>query len=157
MKRIVPGVEYTKAEVAAFRDSPELAGLLFKGYVFTLTIGGNFKLIPYSQAAGGGYSGSGTGPVKMGAQQSTYGLPTVGTFDKRELTPIVRRTPQQRVDSLMKKAGEDLRLYLSTKSGHEVSGEDAKKVAIDSMTQADKSFEAEEDKKVTRTTGSQYA
>jgi hypothetical protein len=156
MTSIIPGKEYTKAEIAAFRDSPELAGLLFQGYVLALTLGGNFQLIPYHQAAGGGHSGTGTGSVKMGSQQSTYGLPKVGTFDKRELPPIVKRTPQQRVDSLMKRAGEDLKLYLAGKQVKEVAGEDTKQKVVESLTQAEKDFEIEESKKIVRTTGSQY-
>ena len=154
---IRPGVEYTREEVAQFRDSPELANALLRGYVFTLTIGGNFMLIPWNQAAGGGYQGKGTGWIDTQEGGSSYGRPKEHTFDKHELPAIRKRSPQERVDSVLSKAGADLRAYLSGQAGREVTGEETRAVAADHLQEADDKFNAAEAKRVVRTTGSAYA
>lgn len=154
---IQPGVEYTKEEVARFRESPELANVLLRGYVFTLTIGGNFMLIPWHQAADGGHSGGKTGWTDGQGGGTSYGRPETHAFDKHELPPIVRRTPQQRVDSLLEKAGSDLRHLLTGEAGHEVSGEETRRVAQGALHGADSAFEQAESKRIVRTTGNPYA
>lgn len=156
---IQPGVEYTREQVAQMREDPELAKVLLRGYVFTLTIGGNFMLIPWNQAAGGGHSGKGTGYMEdtTAGGQSSYGRPVQAAFDKSELPPIVKRTPQQRLDSLMSKVGDDLALYIAGKEGKIPSGEDTAQVARAALQVADDEFEAKERKLITRTTGSQHA
>jgi hypothetical protein len=157
--KIRPGVEYTREEVAAFRDDPDLADVLLRGYVFTLTIGGNFMMIPWNQAAGGGYTGGGPGPVRdtTDGGKSTYGAPAVGVFDKNDLPSIVRRTPQQRMESLMSKVGDDLRLYLSGQAGHEISGEATRSVTQQTLQLADDKFEEAESGRFARTTGNPHA
>ena len=124
---IRPGVEYTRAQIAEMRESPEVTALILRGYVLTLTLGGNFKFIPANQAAGGGYYGD----------KTSYGTPTQGMFDTSLLPPIVKRTPQERMDSLMKKAGEDLRFYLSGQAGREISGEETREVAAGALQEAE--------------------
>ncbi len=158
MTEIRPGVEYTREEVAAFRDSPELANALLRGFVFTLTIGGNFMLIPWNQAAGGGYGGPGKqGFIDTQSGGSSYGRPETHTFDKHDLPPVTKRTPQERVESLLSKVGDDLRFYLSGQAGREVSGEETRRVAAGALQEADDAFEETESKRVTRTTGDPYA
>jgi len=154
---IRPNVEYTREEVAAFRDSPELAGLLLTGYVFTLTIGGNFMLVPWNQAAGGGHTGGPTGFIDTQEGGSLYGRPVTHEFDKRDLPSAAKRTPQQRLESLLSKVGDDLRFYLSGQSGREVTGEETRKVAAGSLQEADDAFEQTEAKRIVRTTGNPYA
>lgn len=155
--KIRPNVAYTRDDVAAFRDDPELAGILLKGYVFTLTIGGDFMLVPWNEAAGGGYTGKPDGEFDPHSGGSTYGAPKEAIFDKTELPPIVKRTPQQRVDSLMKKVGEDLRFYLSGAAGRELTGDETQEVVAKSLQTADDAFDEAESKRFARTTGSQYA
>lgn len=154
---IRPGVEYTREDVAKFRESPELANVLLRGYVFTLTIGGNFMLVPWNQAAGGGYTGKGDGYFDPNAGGTSYGRHETLTFDKQDLSPIVKRTPQERVDSLLSKVGEDLRFLLSGEAGSQVSGEETKRVAQRALQTADDTFEEAESRRVARTSGSQYA
>jgi hypothetical protein len=144
---IRPGVEYTREEVAAFRNSSELADVLLRGYVFTLTVGGNFMLVPWNQASGGGYGGD---------SSTSFGVEKTQSFDTRELPPIVRRTPQERLNSLMDKVGEDLRFILSGQAGHEVTGEEARTVARQHLQEADDEFEQKQEKLITREDGSWY-
>jgi hypothetical protein len=131
--------------------------VLFQGYVFTLTLGGNFMLVPWHAAAGGGYTGKDSGFIDTTAGGSEFGRPTEGVFDKTELPAIVKRTPQQRVESLMSKVGDDLRLYASGQSDRIVSGEETRQIAQAALQEADDSFERSESKQIVRTTGSQYA
>lgn len=139
------------------RDTPELANLLLRGYVFTITLDGSFMLIPYNQAAGGGYRGKGYGQFDPHSGGSSYGAPTSATFDKRELPPIIKRTPQQRVNSLMSKVGDDLKFYLSGQAGRELSGEETREVAAQALQDADTEYEKAESKRFTRTSGDPYA
>lgn len=157
--KIKPGVEYTREEIKQFRDDPDLANVLLKGYVFTITLGGNFMLIPWNQAAGGGYSGKGGGLIEdtTAGGKSSYGAPVEAIFDKTQLPPIVKRTPQQRMASLMDKVGDDLRHYLSGQAGKIVDGETTQRAAEDMMQAVDDQFEEAESKKIVRTTGNPYA
>jgi hypothetical protein len=142
-----PGVWYTKQDIAAFRDSPELADLTFKGYVLQQDpMSGRMRFVHWSKSG-----------MDQGTRGNTYGTEKVGVFDKREhLPPIQKRTPQQRMESLMSKVGDDLRFYLSGEAGREVSGEETRKVAAQHLQAADEKFEREESKKVVRTTGDPY-
>lgn len=137
---IRPGVEYTREQIAEMRKSPEVTNLILRGYVLTLTLGGNFKFIPANQAAGGGYY----------EDKTSYGTPVQGAFDKSQLPKIVKRTPQQRVASLMEKVGEDLRFYLSGQAGRELSGEETREVASKSLQEAENRHEHKLYKQITR-------
>lgn len=153
---VKPGVEYTREEVAQLRDQPELANLLLKGYVATLTIGGNFMFVPWNKAAGGGYSGEGTGSVGS-RNGSDYGKEQQAVFLKETLPPIVRRTPQQRLESLLSKVGEDLKLLIYDQDGNPATGEQIRRVAADALQVAETEFKKSEDKRVTKTDGSWQA
>lgn len=161
--RLRPGVKYTRDEIAKMRDDPEMAKVAIRGYVFTVTLDGMFELVHWSKAAGGGFRGNtpaGGEMIDTREQGSRYGKPvTVDISDERRevLKPIVKRTPQERMESLMKKVGEDLRSYLSGQAGHEVSGEETKAVAQAVLEDVDKKFEMAESKRVVRTTGNPYA
>lgn len=147
---IRPGVWYTPEDVRAFRDDPALAGFVMRGYVLQQDpVSGNMRFVHESKAA-------------MHAERpgNRWGMPTSVDIQeqKREiLKPIQKRTPQQRMESLMAKVGPDLKDYLSGKAGREVTGEELRQVAQDTMTKVDKEFEERESKRITRTTGSPYA
>jgi hypothetical protein len=134
---IQPNVEYTREQIADMRDTPELAKLVLRGYVLTITIGGNFMFVPWNQAAGGGYSGKGTGWIDTQAQGSSYGVPKETLFPEDELPPIRKRTPQERVHSLMDKVGEDLKEYLSGQAGKDISGTETQEVAAAALQEAE--------------------
>lgn len=148
--KVQPHVWYTPEEVARFRDDPSLAGMVMKGFVLQHDpMKNRMRFVHHSRAAMG-----------MGEKGNTWGKPTTVDLEeqKREvLKPIQKRTPQQRMESLLGKVGTDLKDYLSREAGHEVTGEDVQKVAQDTLTQVDKEFEERESKLVTRTTGNPYA
>lgn len=133
--RLVPGRKYTFAELEQIRrENPDITKLAMQGYVWRQDMDGTMQLVHWSQASGGG--GRFGKPAEKGYRQFTAQDPDPFRLD--ELPPIVRRTPQERLDSLMKKAGEDLRAYLSGRAGHEVAGEDAKEVAASSLNAAER-------------------
>jgi hypothetical protein len=152
---VIPGKEYTRDEIAQLRDHPDTLGLVLQGYVLVVTEDLKFSFVHQSKAAGGGYKGTGTGEVtKFGGG---YGKPTNFEFDKQQLPDIVKRTPQQRMDSLMKNAGEDLRAYLAGKRKRDLDGEELKTVARENIETAEVNFTEAERKKIVRTTGSPKA
>lgn len=141
------GVWYSHAEVAKFRDDPSLAGLVMEGYVLQQDpVAGRVRFVHWSKAG-----------MDMGEQGNTYGQAVEGVFDKRELPAIVKRTPQQRLESLLSKVGDDLHFLLSGEEGHEVSGEQVRLAAQDALQTAETEFEKSEYKRFVRTTGNPYA
>ena len=99
MSRIVPGRKYSYAELQQLRNDPEIAQRALQGYVLRQDLDGTVRWVHHSKATGGG--GNFGAPVEV----TTRNYEAV--WDKNEgpgpwdLPPIVKRTPQQRVDSLM--------------------------------------------------------
>lgn len=155
MTDIIPNRWYTLDEVAKFRDNPAMADIVMKGYVLQQDIQtGSVRFVHHTKAA----MDSGTTKSLQGkmdhirADENLWGVAKETMFDKTELPPIVRRTPQQRLDSLMSKVGEDLKYLLNDPDGEAVT-----QMARDALEQAEVDFKKSEDKRITRTEGSPYA
>ena len=104
MSRIVPGRKYTYEELAALRDDPELAERSLQGYVLRQDLDGTLEFVKWSQAtAGGGSFGESEQPLRDFTSQDD------DPFDEASLLPIRRRTPLERVDSLMLRFIDDCR------------------------------------------------
>jgi hypothetical protein len=98
--RLVPGRKYTYAELAQLRDDPEVANLAIRGYVWRQDLDGTMQLVHYTQATGGGRTTGGRPerPDRLyAATEDPWG----------DLPPIVKRTPQERKESLIKRWFDD--------------------------------------------------
>lgn len=105
---IVPGVRYKSWDLKRRMDGKTAQQLAFQGYVLRFEpLDDTYTVVPYKQAAGIGNKG--TKDVYSG-----------GTFEP--LDPIVKRTPQERVDSLM------LRWLADCKAAGTVPGLDDEKI-----------------------------
>lgn len=113
MARIVPGRKYTFAQIREMQKDPELAALKLEGYVLRQDMDGTVQFVHHTQASAG-FRGS-----EHSLKQ--YKAPP-GTVEamKAENPPIVRRTPQERVDSMMLKL-----ITTAKKNGYVPTGEDA--------------------------------
>lgn len=145
--KIEPGRWYSKEEIAKFRNDPDLGDMVMRGFVLQQDPHrGRMRFVHWSNAA-----------MDQGKPGNTWGAEKETVFDKTTLPPITKRTPQQRVESLMSKVGDDLHFLLSGEAGHEVTGEQVRQVAEDVLQTAEDQFAEEERKKIVRTTGSQFA
>lgn len=159
--RIVVGKKYTKEQLDAFRLDPQLESMKMQGYVLRLDDDGMFSFVPWQAASRSG-------------QGRTYQSTAAMTALKDGLTPIVKRTPQERVDSLMLRFIDDCKragtvpglddAMVSTIVGAawmggrtEVTGEMVRRIAQHFLEKSEKDFEAAESKRVTRTTGAAFA
>ncbi len=147
--KIVPGKRYTRAEIAAMRDDPELAKLVLWGYVLRAELDGTMSFVHYSQTAfkkGGAPDDGKVGGVRSRGQD---GVRTDRTWrnpaPQWDLPPIQKRTPQERMASLMEKVGEDIKHLRRTDSG-----EEARDMAQDAIELAHKQDEAAQAKQVVR-------
>lgn len=104
------GRKYTYAELAILREDPEMAGWAVRGYVWRQDLDGTLTLVHNSKAAAGGPDFAGGHKMRrpLNPTHETVYVPDTPQFDKADLPPIVKRTPQERVDSLMSKVGDDL-------------------------------------------------
>ena len=89
---------YTWAELEKLTQDPALEDIKLKGYVLRGDADGTFTFVKWDQASFGG-----------------QGAPLAGRIYEplsfAPLDPIVKRTPQQRVDSLLLKIQEDCLRY----------------------------------------------
>lgn len=160
MKQIVPGRRYTSAEMAELRDTPELAGMALQGYVLRANDDGTMQFVHWTKATGGGGTFNGK-PARPGrgytATEDPWG----------DLPPIVKRTPQQRVDSLMVRFIEDCRKtgtvpglsdarisailgYTKNTNRDGVTAEDIRRIAQHFLTNAESKREDDLSRRVTR-------
>jgi hypothetical protein len=152
----VPGQKYTATQMHAMRR--EYPGWEAKGYVWRLEKG-LASLVPWHQASGGGARDS-QGRITKGPR--VYQL----EFDENPfpVKPIKKRTPQERIESLISRFGEDMQAGRvlkpeqlediaadSWKRGEPVNGEALRTVAAYCLGEAEKKFEATERKKIVRT------
>lgn len=89
---------YTWAELEKLTQDPTLENLKLKGYVLRGDADGTFTFIKWDEASFGG----------QGAPLAGRVYTPVGFED---LDPIVKRTPQERVDSLLLKIMADCKQY----------------------------------------------
>lgn len=99
--RLVPGRRYTYAELAQLRDSDELAQRAIAGYVWRQNLDGTMELVHWSKASGGGRSTDRT------LEKPERGFAATWDEDPWDLPPIVKRTPQERKESLIKRWFDD--------------------------------------------------
>lgn len=152
---IVPGRKYTFAQLAGLREQPDMTKWALQGYVWRQELDGTLELVHWSKASGGGQGGT--------LPRRGFATTDPDPFDKAGLPPIVRRSPQERMASLMSKVGPDLiagrGLSLEVANEHrpgrekatELTGEVVREVVQGFIEQAENLNEAREAKKVVRT------
>lgn len=101
--RIVPGKKYTYAELEKIRMQDPLAAAKWskKGYAWRQDMDGTMMLVHWKQ----------TTNTRTHGELPTRGFASVDPdpFRLDELPPIVKRTPAERLDSLMAKISEDFK------------------------------------------------
>ena len=161
MAVIVPNRKYTFAELEAIRakDPVAAANWSAKGYAWRFDLDGTAMLVHWTQATGGGGSFGGPQERPLRGFASTEADP----FNKADLPKIVKRTPQQRVASLLEKVDDDMKRgrVLGLDKAREITGDkdadpttsaETRRLIVQSyISQADKEFEAKEARKVVRT------
>jgi hypothetical protein len=121
---------------------------------------GMAELVPWHQASGGGARDE-RGRITRAPRAYVLGFDE----DPFPVKPIVKRTPQQRIESLINRFGEDMKAGRvmkpeqlkdiaadSWKRGEPVTGEALHAVAAYCLGEAEKKYEASESKKIVRTT-----
>lgn len=89
---------YTWAELEKLTQDPTLEEFKLKGYVLRGDADGTFTFVHWSEASFGGQGGPLAGRV-----YNPHGF--------EDIAPIVKRTPQERVDSLLLKIMDDCKRY----------------------------------------------
>jgi len=157
---IVPNRKYTYAELEKIRaEHPDLAARFAKaGYVWRMDLDGTMMMVHHTQATGGG----GTFGKPQERPDREFATDTV-ELTSEALPRIVKRTPKQRMESLMSKIKDDFVagrvLTLDEVNTHRpdrpkadrLDGEVVREVAQAFMEQAEAVNEEAESKKVTRT------
>lgn len=115
--------KYTYDELAQLRNDPSLAQRVFDGHVMRQDLDGTVKFVPWSQASEGG----GTFGNKPDKPLRGFASTDEDPFDVASLPPIVKRTPHQRVDSMMLKVLADFK-------GGNVMTEEQIKANVDEVT-----------------------
>lgn len=96
MPRIVPGRKYTRAQLQALVDQSTADELALQGYALRHDVlDDTYTVVHWTNA--GGTIGTEDGRQNRKARMAVEPV----AFDEKDLPPIVRRTAQQRVDSLM--------------------------------------------------------
>lgn len=128
---IIPGKLYTKEQIREMRESPQLRGLAIQGYVLRLE-NGMFSFVHWTQASGGGISDKRrSNPDDPAITTLPAGRVYTADIDWGEgLTPIKKRTPAQRLDSMMIKVIEDF------KAGRVMTEEQIKMFVSDATAEA---------------------
>jgi hypothetical protein len=141
--KVVPGKRYTRQQLAEAIDQSTADELKLQGYVLQYdVVSQTYGVIPWHEAASGAEFGT-FRPDNRGG---------TGTF--APIDPIKKRTPMERVDSLMlrfiddcKRTGtlpgvEDWRIKLlvgeSWKAGKRLTGEDIRTIAANLLARAEK-------------------
>lgn len=158
--RIVPGRKYTSEQLARLVDQATADELQLEGYVLRHDVlDGMWSVVHWTHAGSGEEFGTKRKP-RIAFDPNAFPKPAL----------IKRRTPQERVDSLMLRFIDDCR-RTGTVPGidderisfivgqawltgrNEITAEVIQRVAQHFLADADKKFEAAEQKRVTRTTG----
>lgn len=151
---IKPNVKYTFAELERIRTAFPGLTLEYPGYAWRMEMDGTMMLVRWDKATSAALDGD-RAPV---ARASTH-----PDLQSESLPPIVKRTPQQRLESVMAKVRDDFMagrvLTLDEVDTHrdgrpkatELTGEVVKEVIADFLQTAENINEAAEDKKVVRT------
>lgn len=153
---IRPGVKYTFKELEGFREDPSLSDWAAKGYVWRQALDGTLELVHWSSSH---MDNEVRQPVRYESRPVRELFP---------ITPIQRRTPQERRESLVKRWWEECKKAgtvpgLSSEQLTELFGRefkvgeteityaDVERMAAKMLSQAESRFEASEAKKTTRT------
>jgi hypothetical protein len=151
--KVVPGKKYTRSQIRRLIDQSTADELKLQGYVLRMEpLDGTYTVVPWTEAGSGAEFGT-LRPDKRG-----------GTATFEPVDPIKKRTPMERVDSMMlrlvddcKRTGtipglEDWRIKLlvgeSWKAGKNLSGEDIRRVAANLLARAEKEKQLADFKKV---------
>lgn len=151
--KVVPGKRYTRQQLAEAIDQSTADELKLQGYVLQYdALSQTYGVVPWHQAGGG---------EKFGTLRSK---PRGGEGVFAPIDPIRKRTPMERVDSLMlrlvddcKRTGtiplvDDARIKLlvgeSWKAGKNLSAEDIRTVAANLLRRAEKEKQLADFKKV---------
>ena len=105
MNTILPNRRYSFEEMETLRADPEVARKALEGYVLRQNLDGTLSFVHWSKATGGGGAFGGKSEPTRGFA-STWDT-NEGPGPWGDLPAIRKRTPQQRVDSLMLKFIED--------------------------------------------------
>jgi hypothetical protein len=101
--KIIPGKRYTGQQLRQLIGQQEAKELEMQGYVLQFdAVSRTYAVVPWQQASAA---------MRMDAPDPAQRQLVSGShqFDPSELPPIVKRTPAQRVDSLMLKWIEDMK------------------------------------------------
>jgi hypothetical protein len=160
---IKPNKKYTFAELEKIRNAHPNLSLEYTGYVWRAELDGTMMLVHHSQASGGGGRFDRPNTLSELEAARVSAPVTHPDLQSESLPRIVKRTPQQRIDSLMAKVSQDFVegrvLTLDEVNTHrdgrakatELTGEVVKEVVSAFLQTAENENEAREAKKVTRT------
>lgn len=155
--KLRPGVRYTRHQLVELIDQAEAHELQMAGYVLQHDVlSKTYTIVPWTQAGGAEEFG------KLRKPRVYQDAPDFGPID-----PIRKRTPAERVDSLMLRFIEDCKaagtvpglddarissiLGEAWKSGrNEITAEDVRAVAASFLAKAEKQHEEKLSKQVTR-------
>jgi hypothetical protein len=154
---IVPNRKYTYAELEKLRaEHPDLARVYARyGYVWRMDLDGTMEMVHWTKASNGGAGA----PLPDREFVTTNPDP----FNKADLPPIVKRTPQERMESLMAKVAPDIkagkvltldelnRNRAGRPEARELTGEVVREAVQGFMEQAEAVNEETESKKIVRT------
>jgi hypothetical protein len=151
--KVVPGKRYTRQQLAEAIDQSTADELKLQGYVLQYDVlSQTYGVVPWYEAASGAEFGT--------FRQDNRG----GTGAFAPLDPIKKRTPMERVDSMMlrlvddcKRTGtlplvDDVRIKQlvgeSWRAGKQLTGEDIRRVASNLLARAEKEKQLADFKKV---------
>lgn len=101
MPKIIPGRRYTRTQLQGLIDQATADELKLQGYVLQYdVVSQTYSVVPWHQASQ---------PFRQDGNRAQRRAVRGTATDFGELAPIVKRTPQQRVDSLMLKWIEDMK------------------------------------------------
>jgi hypothetical protein len=159
--KVVPGKRYTRQQLSEAIDQSTADELKLQGYVLQYDVlTQTYGVVPWYEAGGA----ENFGPKSSKVTQTGLRKPRMGTGGFVPLDPIRKRTPMERVDSLMlrfiddcKRTGtiplvDDARIKLlvgeSWRAGKQLTGEDIRRVAANLLARAEKEKQLADFKKV---------
>jgi hypothetical protein len=102
-----PGYRYTKDQVRRMMTEELASKLQFQGYVLRLDDQGYYSLVHHTKAFGGQFRSENIGDVDKGELIQAGPMGGEAYFEKP--AALVKRTPQQRLDSLIAKLWPDVK------------------------------------------------
>jgi hypothetical protein len=160
--KVVPGKRYTRQQLAEAIDQSTADELKLQGYVLQYdALSQTYGVVPWYEAGGA----ESFGPYSSKVTQTGLRAPRGGSASfGPPPDPIKKRTPMERVDSLMlklvddcKRTGtiplvDDARIKLlvgeSWRAGKQLTGEDIRRVASNLLARAEKEKQLADFKKV---------